>query len=52
MLLLFSSFSSFLHYYNGNTDNYKKNINTYFDKLKGLIYTEYYFNEEKKREKK
>ena len=41
-------FSSFIRYYNGDIKNYKKNINTYLNKLKGLIYAEYYLNEEKK----
>ena len=47
-LLLFSSFSSYLCYYNGNIENYEKNIMTYFNILNDLIYTEYYLNEEKK----
>ena len=48
--LLFSPFLLiFIRYYNGDIDNYKKNINTYLNKLKGLIYTEYYLNEEKKK---
>ena len=42
---------SFIRYYNGNIKNYKKNVNIYFNKLKGLIYTKYYLNEEEKRKK-
>ena len=48
--LLFSPFRlTYLCYYNGNIENYKKNIKTYFNKLNDSIYTEYYLNEKKER---
>ena len=48
-LLLFSPFRlTYLCYYNGNIENYKKNIKAYFNKLNDSIYTEYYLNEKKR----
>ena len=48
--LLFSPFSlTYLCYYNGNIENYKKNVMTYINKLNDLIYTDYYLNEANRR---
>ena len=48
--LLFSPFGlAYLCYYNGNIENYKKNINTYINILNDYIYTEYYLNEANRR---
>ena len=49
--LLFSPFRlTYLCYYNGNIENYKKNIKTYSNKLNDSIYTEYYLNEKREDE--
>ena len=43
--LLFSPFGlTYLCYYNGNIENYKKNVMAYIDILNDLIYTDYYLN--------
>ena len=41
-----------IRYYNGNVENYEKNVNTYIKKSNDLIYTNYYLNEEEKEKKK
>ena len=50
--LLFTPFGlKYLCYYNGNKENYEKNVNTYLNILNDLKYTDYYLNEADRREK-